>query len=60
MIRNYLSGTAGDQNNTLLAAAVYNMKKWMRLEKQETTGFNFSLDLPETYIGLGNMQPYRI
>jgi len=35
MIRNYLSGTAGDQINTLLAAAVYNMKKWMRLEKQK-------------------------
>ena len=35
MIRNYLSGSAGDKNNTLLAAAVYNMKKWMRLEKQK-------------------------
>ncbi len=27
MIRNYLSGTAGDQINTLLAAAAYKMKK---------------------------------
>jgi len=27
MLRNYLSGTAGDQINTLLAAAAYNMKK---------------------------------
>lgn len=35
MLRNYLSGTAGDQNNTLLAAAAYNMKKWMRPEKQK-------------------------
>jgi IS5 family transposase len=35
MIRNYLSGTAGDQINTLLAAAAYNMKKWMRLKRQE-------------------------
>jgi transposase, IS5 family len=35
MIRNYLSGTAGDQINTLLAAAAYNMKKWMRLKQQE-------------------------
>ena len=35
MIRNYLSGSAGDKNNTLLAAAVYNMRKWMRLEKQK-------------------------
>ena len=35
MIRNYLSGTAGDQTNTLLAAAAYNMKKWMRLKQLE-------------------------
>jgi len=35
MIRNYLTGTAGDQTNTLLAAAAYNMKKWMRLKQQE-------------------------
>jgi IS5 family transposase len=35
MIRNYLSGTAGDQTNTLLAAAAYNMKKWMRLKQEE-------------------------
>jgi len=35
MIRNYLSGTAGDQINTLLAAAAYNMKKWMRLKQLE-------------------------
>jgi IS5 family transposase len=35
MIRNYLSGTAGDQINTLLAAAAYNMKKLMRLKQLE-------------------------
>ena len=35
MIKNYLSGSAGDKNNNLLAAAVFNMKKWMRLEKQK-------------------------
>jgi IS5 family transposase len=35
MLRNYLSGSAGDQINTLLAATAYNMKKWMRLEKQK-------------------------
>lgn len=35
MIRNYLSGTDGDKTNTLLAAAAYNMKKWMRLKKEE-------------------------
>jgi hypothetical protein len=27
MLRNYLSGTTGDQTNTLLAAAAYNMMK---------------------------------
>jgi IS5 family transposase len=35
MIRNYLSGTAGYQINTLLAATAYNMKKWMRLKREE-------------------------
>jgi hypothetical protein len=35
MLRNYLSGSAGDQINTILAAAAYNMKKWMRLKRQE-------------------------
>jgi IS5 family transposase len=29
MLRNYLKGTEGDKINTLLAAAAYNMKKWM-------------------------------
>jgi len=35
MLRNYLSGSAGDKINTLLSAAAYNMKKWMRLKKEE-------------------------
>jgi hypothetical protein len=35
MIRNYLSGTAGDQINTFLAATAYNMRKWMRLKRAE-------------------------
>lgn len=29
MLRNYLKGAQGDKINTLLAAAAYNMKKWM-------------------------------
>jgi len=41
MIRNYLSGTAGDQTNTLLAAAAYNMKKWLRLKRQEILNLIF-------------------
>lgn len=35
MIRNYLSGTAGDQINTLLASTAYNLRKWMRLKRAE-------------------------
>lgn len=35
MLRNYLSGAAGDQINTLLAATAYNMKKWMWLKRDE-------------------------
>ena len=41
MIRNYLSGTTDDQINTLLAAAAYNMKKWMRLKRQEILSLIF-------------------
>lgn len=35
MLKNYLRGTAGDKINTLLVEAAYNMKKWIRLEKQK-------------------------
>jgi hypothetical protein len=41
MIRNYLSGTAGDKINTLLAATAYNMRKWMRLKKEEILNLIF-------------------
>jgi len=43
MLRNYLSGSAGDQINTLLAAAAYNMKKWMRLKREEIANLIFCL-----------------
>jgi IS5 family transposase len=43
MLRNYLSGSAGDQTNTLLAAAAYNMKKWMRLKSEEMIDLIFCL-----------------
>ncbi len=39
MRRNYLKGTAGDQINTLMAAAAYNMMKWMRIKQQELLYF---------------------
>jgi hypothetical protein len=48
MIRNYLSGTAGDKNNKLLAATAYNMRKWMRLKKEEI----FNLIFPWIYQAL--------
>jgi IS5 family transposase len=35
MRRNYLKGVSGDKINTILAAAAYNMMKWMRLKQQE-------------------------
>jgi len=41
MIRNYLKGTAGDQINTMLAVAAYNMMKWMRIKRQEIFVFLF-------------------
>jgi IS5 family transposase len=41
MIRNYLNGPAGDQINTLLAAAAYNMRKWMRLKREEILNLIF-------------------
>jgi IS5 family transposase len=41
MLRNYLKGTAGDKTNTLLAAAAYNMMKWMRLKRQEILSLIF-------------------
>lgn len=35
MLRNYLRGLLGDKINTLLAASAYNMRKWMRLKREE-------------------------
>jgi len=41
MRRNYLKGVSGDKINTILAAAAYNMMKWMRLKQQEIFDFIF-------------------
>jgi hypothetical protein len=41
LMRNYLKGVAGDHINTLLAAAAYNMRKWMRLKREEILFFIF-------------------
>ena len=34
MLRNYLKGIEGDKINTLLAAAAYNIKKWICLHQK--------------------------
>lgn len=43
MRRNYLKGVSGDKINTVLAAAAYNMMKWMRLKQKEIFDFIFWL-----------------
>jgi IS5 family transposase len=43
MRRNYLKGVSGDKMNTILAAAAYNMMKWMRWKQQEIFDFIFWL-----------------
>ena len=58
MLRNYLSGTAGDQINTLLAAAAYNMKKWMRLKRQEIIDLIFRWFLQTPYLLPVNITTY--
>ena len=58
MLRNYLSGTAGDQINTLLAAAAYNMKKWMRLKRQEIFDLIFGWFLQTPYLVPVNITTY--
>ncbi|MCU0462414.1 MAG: hypothetical protein MUF36_10445 [Bacteroidales bacterium] len=60
MIRNYLRGTAGDQINTLLAATAYNMKKWMRLEKQKILDLIFGWIYRRLILVQVNIQCYRI
>jgi hypothetical protein len=60
MLRNYLSGTAGDQINTLLAAAAYNMKKWMRLERQKILDLIFRWIYRRLILIPVNIQCYEI
>jgi IS5 family transposase len=59
MLRNYLSGTAGDQVNTLLAAAAYNMMKWMRLKRQEIFDLIFRWFYQIHILVLVNIKRYR-
>jgi IS5 family transposase len=50
MRRNYLKGVAGDKINTILAAAAYNMMKWMRWKQQEIFDFIFWLFFQPYYL----------
>lgn len=59
MLRNYLSGSAGDQINTLLAAAAYNMKKWMRLKREEMIDLIFCLFSRTHILALANIKIWR-
>lgn len=59
MLRNYLSGSAGDQINTLLAAAAYNMKKWMRLKREEILNLIFWLFYRRLIASPVNIQSWR-
>jgi IS5 family transposase len=56
MLRNYLKGTAGDQINTLLAASAYNMRKWMRLKKEEILNLILRWILQTLILGPVNIQ----
>ena len=68
MIRNYLSGTAGDAINTLMAAAAYNLRHWMnKLPKKKLSSFvslllNLRNTLENLIIGCGKTYglPYPV
>jgi IS5 family transposase len=59
MLRNYLSGSAGDQINTILAAAAYNMKKWMRLKREEMIDLIFCLFSRTPLLVMANIKIWR-
>lgn len=56
MQRNYLSGSVGDQINILLAAAAYNMRKWMRLKWEEILNLIFWLFCRRLVSAPGNIK----
>lgn len=56
MLRNYLKGTNGDKINTLLAASAYNMKKWMRMKRENIFVFVLLWFLPTPIMVPVNIQ----
>jgi hypothetical protein len=59
MLWNYLRGSAVDLINNLLAATAF-YEEVDETGETKNTGFNFWLDLPETYTGTVNIQLYGI
>jgi IS5 family transposase len=60
MRRNYLKGVAGDKINTILAAAAYNMMKWMRVKQQEILDFIFWLFFRPSFLVPIRIASWRI
>ena len=60
MRRNYLKGVSGDKINTILAAAAYNMMKWMRLKQQEILDFIFWLFFRPSFLVPIRIASWRI
>jgi hypothetical protein len=56
MLRHYFSGNAGDQISTLLAAAAHNMKKWMKLKREEMINLIFCLFSRTPILALANIK----
>jgi IS5 family transposase len=50
MRRNYLKGVSGDKINTVLAAAAYNIMKWMSLKQQEILDLIYWLFFRPTFL----------
>ena len=59
MLMNYLSGAAGDQINTLLAASAYNMKKWLRLKREEILSLILRWIFQASVLTSVNIQRYQ-
>jgi len=59
MLKNYLSGVLGDKINTLLAASAYNMRKWMRLKREEIIFWLLRFYYQAQFFAQINIQPYE-
>jgi hypothetical protein len=60
MIKNYLSGSAGDKIYTLLGAIEYNMKKWIRLKREEILNLILRWIFQRLILSMANIQRFII